>query len=73
MNEVIDQLREIIGVEGDISYGPPLPGDVPKTEASTEKAKRLLGYEPLVGAREGLERTVAWYRDMAAAQAGMKA
>ncbi len=67
LNEVIDQLREIIGTEGDISYGPPLPGDVPKTEASTEKAKKLLGYEPLVGAREGLERTVVWYRDMAAA------
>ena len=67
LNEVIDQLREIIGVDGDISYGPALPGDVPKTLASTQKAKSLLGYEPLVDAREGLERTVAWYREAALA------
>ena len=54
----------LIGVVGDISYGPPLSGDVPKTLASTEKAKRLLGYDPLVDVREGLERTVAWCREM---------
>ena len=27
-----------------------------------EKAKRLLGYTPKVGLREGLARTAAWYR-----------
>jgi UDP-glucose 4-epimerase len=64
LNEVIDQLRELIGVAGDISFGPPRLGDMPKSLASTEKAKRLLGYEPLVDAREGLERTVAWYREV---------
>lgn len=30
---------------------------------SNEKAKRLLGYAPKVGLREGLERTIAWYRE----------
>lgn len=67
LNDVIEQLRGILGVEGDISYGPPRPTDMPESRASTAKAKRLLGYEPLVGAREGLERTVAWYREMATA------
>lgn len=63
LNEVIDELRSLIGVQGDISYGPPRAGDMPKSLASTEKAKRLLGYEPLVGTHEGLRRTVAWCRD----------
>lgn len=63
VNEVIAHLRELVGVEGDITYGPPRPGDVPKTLASTAKARRILGYEPAVAAREGLERTVAWYRE----------
>ena len=29
---------------------------------STEKAGRLLGYEPRVDLDEGMRRTVAWYR-----------
>jgi nucleoside-diphosphate-sugar epimerase len=32
---------------------------------SCAKAKRLLGYSPTVGTREGIRRTVAWYRDYA--------
>ncbi len=67
LNEVIEQLRELIGVAGDISYGPPLPSDMPKSLASTDKAGRLLGFEAGVGAREGLERTVAWYKEVALA------
>jgi nucleoside-diphosphate-sugar epimerase len=67
LNEVIDQLRTLIGLEGDISYGPQRLGDMPKSQASTEKAKRLLGYESAVDAREGLARTVAWYKEIASA------
>lgn len=29
---------------------------------SIEKAKRLIGYQPKIGLREGLERTAAWYK-----------
>ena len=60
MTSFSDQTR----VDGDIRYGPVRPGDVAKTLASTEKAERLLGYEPAVAAREGLERTVTWYREL---------
>ena len=63
LNEVIEVLRDLTDVDGDIRYGPGRPGDVAKTLASTEKAQRLLGYEPAVAAREGLERTVAWFRE----------
>jgi nucleoside-diphosphate-sugar epimerase len=31
--------------------------------ASIEKARALLGYEPRVSWREGLRRTVDWYRE----------
>jgi len=33
---------------------------------STEKAKRLLGYNPAISTREGIRRTIAWYHDYAA-------
>ncbi len=29
---------------------------------STEKAKRLLGYRPHIGTREGIKHTIAWFR-----------
>jgi nucleoside-diphosphate-sugar epimerase len=67
LNEIIAQLRELIGVDGDIGYGPNRLGDMPKSLASTEKAKRLLGYESGVDAHEGLKRTVAWYKETASA------
>ena len=66
LNRIIEELRKLTGAQGDISYGPPRAGDMPKSLASTQKAKRLLGYVPLVGAYEGLERTIDWYREVAA-------
>lgn len=65
LNEIIALLQEMIGVQGDVSYGPGRPGDMPKSLASTEKAARLLGYEASVSAKLGLERTVAWYKESA--------
>jgi nucleoside-diphosphate-sugar epimerase len=31
---------------------------------SIEKAKKILGYFPKIGLREGLTRTADWYREM---------
>ena len=62
LNEVVARLRELLGVEGEIRYGPPRLGDVPRSQASIERAQQRLWYEPRVGVREGLERTVAWHR-----------
>ena len=42
------------------------PGDVRDSQADISRAKRLTGYEPTVGLRDGLERTLAWYRSDAA-------
>lgn len=38
------------------------PGETWHFYCSNEKARRLLGYEPEVTLRDGLERTVEWYR-----------
>ena len=38
------------------------PGDVRDSLADIRLARRLLGYRPVVGFEEGLERTVEWYR-----------
>jgi nucleoside-diphosphate-sugar epimerase len=63
LNELIRELGAIAGREPRVQPLPPRPGDVPHSLADITKAQRLLGYEPAVDFRQGLERTVAWLRD----------
>jgi nucleoside-diphosphate-sugar epimerase len=62
LNELYDTVRRIIGAKGDPVYVEPRAGDVKDSQADITKARRLLGYEPIVSFEEGLDRTVAWYR-----------
>jgi UDP-glucose 4-epimerase len=45
-----------------IEHTPPRAGDVRHTQASIEKAQRLLGYKPTVDFEDGMRRTVDWLR-----------
>ena len=42
-------------------YGPERAGDVRHSHANIDKAKRLLGYEPVLRVGEGLNLAMAWY------------
>lgn len=44
-------------------FGPPRPGDILHSQADIGLAQASLGYEPLVSFRDGIVKTVAWYRD----------
>jgi UDP-glucose 4-epimerase len=65
--ELYAALSEELGVRIAARHAPPRAGDVRESLASVEKARALLGYEPRIGWREGLKRTVAWYRARIAA------
>ena len=41
----------------------PRPGDVRHSLAAIERAKDILGYEPVVKFEEGLRRAIEWYRE----------
>jgi len=43
-------------------YHPPRPGDVLHSLADISKAKKSLGYEPVVSLHKGLSRLVKWYQ-----------
>ena len=62
VNEVVAHLRKVIGVEGNVGYGPSRPGDVPRSLADISRAREKLGYEPRVLIEEGLERVALWFR-----------
>lgn len=61
--ELLELLGELAGTPVPVSHGPPRAGDVRYSLASIDKARQLLGYAPRVTFREGLARTMAWYRD----------
>jgi len=63
LNELFAALQEIVGSEIEPVYGPPRPGDILRSQADIRLARKVLGYEPTIGFREGLERTVRWYRE----------
>jgi UDP-N-acetylglucosamine 4-epimerase len=44
------------------NYRAPRPGDVRDSLADISAAKKYLGYQPTVRLKEGLERTLAWFR-----------
>lgn len=64
VNELARLLAEIVGADPQFEprYAAPRPGDVLHSQADILKAKELLGYEVKVDTREGLERTVEWYK-----------
>jgi len=65
LRELHDALSKELGVRIEARHAPARAGDVRDSLASLEKARALLGYAPRVGWREGLQRTVTWYRERA--------
>jgi UDP-glucose 4-epimerase len=57
LNELWRAIREITGVHADVSHAAARPGDVRDSVADLSRARELLGFEPAVGLREGLQRT----------------
>jgi len=62
INGLIEMLEEIIGKQARIERHPPNPADMLTNWADVSKARRLLGWQPHVGLREGVQRLVDWYR-----------
>src|SRR5688572_28145679 len=62
LNQLFRELRDLTGAKGEPIYEDPRAGDVRDSQADIGKARRLLGYEPLVGLADGLQKTVEWYR-----------
>jgi UDP-N-acetylglucosamine/UDP-N-acetyl-alpha-D-glucosaminouronate 4-epimerase len=62
LNQTLQLLRGIAAKKQPTKFEPPREGDIRDSQADISKAKEMLGYEPTVSFREGLERTYAWYQ-----------
>jgi nucleoside-diphosphate-sugar epimerase len=69
LNELFHTLRDLTGATVEAIYQESRAGDVRDSQADIAKARRLLGYEPLVGLADGLAKTVEWFRTAPAARA----
>ena len=49
--------------EADPALGGQVPFELTESLADITRAQKLIGYEPIVHLPEGLQRTVAWYKD----------
>lgn len=62
LNDLYGVISAELGGEAKPGYGPDRAGDVRHSLAAVEKAGRVLGYSPQVSWREGLAKTLAWYK-----------
>jgi UDP-glucose 4-epimerase len=62
LNETFEILRELTGYSGKPAYAEARAGDIKDSLADIRLAGKLLDYSPIVDFREGLRRTVEWYR-----------
>lgn len=60
--ELLEDLKAIMGRSIAPTFLPPRPGDMHRTLADPSKAKTLLQWNGGVNFREGLRRTVEWFR-----------
>ena len=63
INRLWREIRDLTGAHVDAAHGPPRPGDVRDSLAALERARERLGYRVAVDLREGLRRTVEWFRE----------
>lgn len=56
-----DQMRPYGVSPKEPRRGPERPGDLRRSRADISAARRMLGYEPVIGAKEGLKLTLEWF------------
>ena len=61
--QLIDAMEQRLGKKAQIDHKPFHSADMMETWADIGKAKELIGWEPTVSLEEGLDKTVAWYRE----------
>lgn len=70
IKHLAELIGEATGYEGEIVWDTTKPNGQPRRKLDTTRAKELFGFEAKTPFSEGVARTVAWYREHAAAYAG---
>ncbi|MBW4026554.1 MAG: SDR family oxidoreductase [Acidobacteria bacterium] len=63
LNQTFRVLAELLNFKEEPVYGPERAGDVKDSLADITAAREAFGYDPRIGFKEGLRRTVEWYKE----------
>lgn len=63
LNRMLEILNELTGQTRKATHAPQRAGDVRHSLADLTRIRKRLGYRPLVDFRDGLARTLDWYRN----------
>jgi GDP-L-fucose synthase len=69
IRDLAELVANVTGFEGRITWDTTKPNGQPRRSVDATRARELLGFEAKTRLRDGLERTVAWYREHAPAYA----
>ncbi|HEV2590677.1 MAG TPA: GDP-L-fucose synthase [Gaiellaceae bacterium] len=69
IRDLADLIAELCRFEGEIVWDESMPNGQPRRSLDTTRARELFGFEARTDFRDGLARTVAWYREHALAHA----
>lgn len=62
--QLVDELKRLLSVEIEPDFQPPRKGDIRDSLSDISRAVTVLGYNPNVGLREGLERSIEYYKSI---------
>jgi len=65
IRETAELVAELTGFTGEIVWDTSMPNGQPRRSLDATRARELFGFEARTPLREGLERTVAWFRAQA--------
>jgi GDP-L-fucose synthase len=65
IRELAGLIAELTGFSGEITWDESMPNGQPRRSLDASRASELFGFEARTSLREGLERTIAWYRAQA--------
>jgi GDP-L-fucose synthase len=69
IRELAELIAELTGFVGEIEWDTSMPNGQPRRSLDASRARELFGFEARTPLREGLERTIAWFREHAGAVA----
>jgi GDP-L-fucose synthase len=70
IRELAELIAELTGFDGRIVWDTSMPNGQPRRQLDASRAEQLFGFRAGTKLRDGLARTIAWYRDHALAHAG---
>lgn len=62
VNILFRRMNKLLGGKMKEAHGPACPGEVRRSALRSQRARKLLGWEPKISLNEGLMRTIAWFQ-----------